>query len=141
VKKDVVMRIGPALLLVVALACVGGCSKKVPDGTGAENFRPPTNQTRADDLDRLNRNFARMDGNGDEALQASEITGARAERIRALDTDGDREVSREEFVKGGLARFDRIDANHDGVLTNGERRTGRREDGAKGGDVTDTPPK
>ena len=113
----------------------------MPDGTGAENFRPPTNQTRADDLDMLNRNFARMDGNGDEALQASEVTGARAERIRALDTDGDREVSREEFVKGGLARFDRIDANHDGVLTNAERRAGRREDGAKGDDVTDTLPK
>ena len=89
------MRIGPALLLVATLACVGGCSKKVPDGTGAENFRPPTNLTRADDLDRLNRNFARIDGNGDEALQPGEITGARADRIRALDTDGDREVSRE----------------------------------------------
>lgn len=113
----------------------------MPDGTGAENFRPPTNETRADDLDMLNRNFARMDGNGDEALQASEITGARAERIRALDTDGDREVSREEFVKGGLARFDRIDANHDRVLTNAERRAPRREDDAKGGDITDTPTK
>ncbi|MEO6218023.1 MAG: calcium-binding protein [Sphingomonas sp.] len=135
------MRIGPALLLVATLACVGGCSEKVPDGTGAENFRPPTNLTRADDLDRLNRNFARMDGNGDEALQAREITGVRAERIRVLDTDGDGEVSREEFVKGGLARFDRIDANHDGVLTNGERRAARREDDAKGGDTTDTPTK
>jgi hypothetical protein len=141
VKKDVVMRIGPALLLVAMLACFGGCSKKVPDGTGAENFRPPTNETRADDLDMLNRTFARMDGNGDEALQPSEITGARAERIRGLDTDGDREVSREEFVKGGLVRFDRIDANHDGVLTNGERRAGRREDDAKGGDIIDAPTK
>ena len=136
------MRIGPALLLVATLAaCVGGCSKKVPDGTGAENFRPPTNLTRADDLDRLNRSFARMDGNGDEALQPSEITGVRAERVRALDTDGDRQVSREEFVKGGLARFDRIDANHDGVLTSGERRAARREDDAKGGDIIDAPTK
>src|SRR4051812_33917057 len=101
------MRISPALLLVAALAAfVGGCSKKVPDGTGAENFRPPTNQTRADYLDMLNRNFTRMDGNGDEALQPGEITGVRADRIRALDTDGDGEVWREEFVKGGLARFD-----------------------------------
>ena len=113
----------------------------MPDGTGAENFRPPTNQTRADDLDRLNRTFARMDGNGDEALQPGEITGVRADRIRALDTDGDGEVWREEFVKGGLARFDRIDANHDGVLTNAERRAGRRVDDAKGGDVIDTPTK
>ena len=136
------MRIGPALLLVATLAaCVGGCSKKVPDGTGAENFRPPTNLTRADDLDRLNRGFARMDENGDEALQASEITGTRAERIRALDTDGDGEVSREEFVKGGLARFDRIDTNHDGVLTNGERRAARGEDDVKGGDIIDAPTK
>jgi Ca2+-binding EF-hand superfamily protein len=135
------MHIVPALLLVASLAaCVGGCSKKVPDGTGAENFRPPTNQTRADYLDLLNRNFAAMDANGDEALQASEIVGRRADRIRALDTDHDGEVSREEFLKGGLARFDRIDVNHDGVLTNGERRSGRREDGA-GDDVTDTPPK
>ena len=132
------MRIVPVLLLVgVLAACVGGCSKKVPDGTGAENFRPPTNLTRADDLDMLNRNFARMDVNGDEALQASEIVGVRADQIRALDTDGDHEVSREEFVKGGLARFDSIDTNHDGVLTNAERRAGR----AKGRDVTDTPPK
>ncbi|MEO8374626.1 MAG: hypothetical protein ABI471_05340 [Sphingomonas bacterium] len=135
------MRIGPALLLVATLACAGGCSKKVPDGTGAENFRPPTNETRADDLDLLNRTFARMDGNGDEALQASEITGARAERIRGLDTDGNREVSREEFVKGGLARFDRIDTNHDGVLTNGERRAARREDDANGSDIIDAPTK
>src|SRR3954471_11671082 len=77
------MRIIPVLLLGASLAaCVGGCSKKVPDGTGAENFRPPTNQTRADYLDLLNRNFGRMDANGDEALQASEITGVRADRIR-----------------------------------------------------------
>ena len=132
------MRIVPVLLLVGLLAaCVGGCSKKVPDGTGAENFRPPTNLTRADDLDLLNRDFARMDVNGDEALQTSEIVGVRADQIRALDTDGDREVSREEFVKGGLARFDSIDTNHDGVLTNAERRAAR----AKGRDVTDTPPK
>ena len=136
------MRIVPAFLLFASLAAaVGGCSKKAPDGTGAENFRPPTNQTRADDLDMLNRNFARLDANGDEALQASEIVGRRADRIRALDTDRDSEVSREEFVKGGLARFDRIDANHDGVLTSGERRAGRREDDAKGGDITDTPTK
>jgi len=136
------MRIVPVLLLVATLAaCVGGCSKKVPDGSGAENFRPPTNRTRADELDILNRNFARMDVNGDEALQASEIVGVRADQNRALDTDGDGEVSREEFVKGGLARFDRIDTNHDGVLTNGERRAGRSADGAKGGDTTDTPPK
>ena len=113
----------------------------MPDGTGAENFRPPTNQTRADYLDLLNRNFGRMDVNGDEALQANEIVGVRADQIRALDTDGDHEVSREEFVKGGLTRFDRIDTNHDGVLTNAERRVGRRVDNAKGGGLTDMPPK
>jgi len=132
------MRIVPALLIVAAFAaCAAGCSKKVPDGTGAENFRPPTNQARVDYLDMLDRRFAKLDESGDGALQPSEIVGTRADKIRALDSGHDGEVSREEFVNGGLAHFDRIDTNHDGVLTSAERRADR----AEGSDATDSPPK
>ena len=131
------MRIVPVLLVATLGACAAGCSKKVPDGTGAENFRPPTNQSRVDYLDMLDRRFARLDESGDGALQPSEIVGSRAARIRALDGDHDGEVSREEFVNAGLAHFDRIDTNHDGVLTSAERRADR----SGGGDGTDTPPK
>jgi len=132
------MRILPALLLAVTFAaCAAGCSKKVPDGAGAENFRPPTNQARVDYLDMLDRRFARLDESGDGALQPSEIVGPRAAEIRALDSDRDGEVSREEFVNNGLAHFDRIDTNHDGVLTSAERRADR----AGGGEAADTPPK
>jgi len=132
------MRILPALLLAATFAaCAAGCSKKVPDGTGAENFRPPTNQARVDYLDLLDRRFARLDESGDGALQPSEIVGARAAEIRTLDSDRDGEVSREEFVNSGLAHFDRIDTNHDGVLTSAERRADR----VGGGEAADTPPK
>ena len=132
------MRIVPVLLLVATFAaCAAGCSKKVPDGTGAENFRPPTNQARVDYLDMLDRRFARLDESGDGALQPGEIVGHRAADIKALDGDRDGEVSREEFVNAGLAHFDRIDTNHDGVLTSAERRADR----AEGGDAADTPPK
>ena len=132
------MRIIPAMLLVATFAaCAAGCSKKAPDGTGAENFRPPTNQARVDYLDMLDRRFAKLDESGDGALQPSEIVGPRAARIKALDSDRDGEVSREEFVNGGLAHFDRIDTNHDGVLTSAERRADR----AEGGDTSDTPSK
>ena len=131
------MRIVPALLVAILAACAASCSKKVPDGTGAENFRPPTNQARVDYLDMLDRRFVKLDESGDGALQPSEIVGPRAARIRALDGDHDGEVSREEFVNSGLAHFDRIDSNHDGVLTSAERRGERVEDG----DASDAPPK
>jgi hypothetical protein len=132
------MRILPALLLIATFAaCAAGCSKKEPDGTGAENFRPPTNQARVDYLDMLDRRFAKLDESGDGALQPGEIVGTRVAEIKALDSDRDGEVSREEFVNGGLAHFDRIDTNHDGVLSSAERRADR----AEGGDAADTPPK
>lgn len=38
-----------------------------------------------------------------------------------MDTDGDGNVSKEEFMKGHEAKFDQIDANGDGVIDPSER--------------------
>lgn len=51
---------------------------------------------------------------GDEA-------GGRMAMMGRADANGDRALSREEFVNTGLARFDRMDANKDGTVTVAER--------------------
>jgi hypothetical protein len=121
-EKDIWMRvICVALLCLTAAAGLTACSKQ-EDEVGASDFVPPTNQTRADYLDSLDRAFTRMDRDGDGVIVPSEISAQRAALIKVRDSDHDGSITREEFVKGGLARFDRIDANHDGVLTSAERR-------------------
>jgi hypothetical protein len=121
--KDMAMRIAHAALLGFILATsLSACSKRDDDDADTAGFQPPTNQTRADYLDMLDRSFTRMDVNGDGVIQASEISARRAARIKARDADHNGTITREDFIKGGLARFDRMDTNHDGVLTSTERR-------------------
>jgi Ca2+-binding EF-hand superfamily protein len=40
---------------------------------------------------------------------------------RMMDTNGDGEVSKDEFIAMTLRRFDMMDTNHDGQLTKAER--------------------
>lgn len=47
--------------------------------------------------------------------------------IRALDTDGDKTLSFEEFQNGPAQRFDQADANDDGLLTLDEMQKKHRE--------------
>lgn len=50
-----------------------------------------------------------------------------------MDANGDRTITRDEFMAGALKRFDAADANHDGKLTPEERRAGmKRHMGAMG---------
>jgi len=44
-----------------------------------------------------------------------------------MDANGDRAITRDEFIAGALKRFDAADANKDGKLTPEERRTAMRE--------------
>lgn len=44
-------------------------------------------------------------------------------RLGKMDANGDRVITRDEFVAGALARFDTADANRDGKLTSEERRS------------------
>ena len=51
------------------------------------------------------------------------------------DTNGDGVITREEFLAEATARFDRMDANHDGTLSGDELR-GRMAERAQGGAIT-----
>lgn len=61
-------------------------------------------------------------GEGHSAGQsAGKRDGTRANGFARLDTDGDGMISRDEFTAPALKRFDRADANSDGVVTPEER--------------------
>jgi len=47
--------------------------------------------------------------------------------LREADTNGDKAVTRDEFMAAALKRFDADDANHDGKLTPEERRAAMRQ--------------
>jgi Ca2+-binding EF-hand superfamily protein len=91
-------------------------------------------------LREANEHFQKMDGNRDGKLSREEMQSAREqrmgghrreerrERMRALDTDGDQQLSRAEIGDSmpKLAQdFDRIDANRDGKLSREEMRGAR----------------
>lgn len=126
--------VAAALLGLVVTVSLTACSKHKEES--APGFVPPTDQTRADYLDSLDRAFAAMDRDGDGVITANEISARRAVQIRVRDADHDGAITREEFVKGGLARFDRIDADHDGVLTTAERKADKGGSSDTIGNVT-----
>ena len=75
---------------------------------------------------------ARAGGPGGAGAGAAGRGGEMAERLRAMDKDGDGKISKDEF-SGPPQFFDRLDANSDGVLTPEEMRRSRPEPGkAKG---------
>ena len=111
----------------------------------------------ADREARARQRFAEADRNGDGQLSYEEMQASREERrvrrqermamrgdrrgarlnrrggrsrdamLRRADSDGDNAVSRSEFAAAALARFDRLDANRDGVIGANERRA-RQQD-------------
>ena len=93
-------------------------------------------------LREANEHFQKMDSNRDGKLTRTEVDaardermqgrehkrGERGERLRALDKDGDQQLSRAEIGKEVprlAADFDRLDANRDGKLSREEIRAGR----------------
>ena len=93
-------------------------------------------------LREANEHFQRLDTNRDGKLTRTEVDaardqrmaghdrkrGERGERMRALDKDGDQQLSRAEIgneMPRLAADFDRLDANRDGKLSRDEIRAGR----------------
>jgi len=76
--------------------------------------------------------MSRLDTDGDGMVSQAEFDAGRPDRFATADTDGDGQVSAEEFQTAALAAieqrrlqriarmFDRLDADHDGVLTEQE---------------------
>ena len=89
--------------------------------------------------------FDRLDANKDGFLAREELRSAAREfrgrhhnGLKQMDTDGDGKISRGEW-KGKDETFNRLDANHDSLLTPDELRQGRehRERGAHRPDHAD----
>lgn len=126
-------------LLCAAAAPVGAHLSLPPRGSDAPI-------TRQEAIERANRLFDKLDVNHDGQLTLLEVelegTRLRAERASSgIDVApgigghtarymerrfaGSRIVSRDQFERAMLAHFDKMDRNHDGVLTAAERREGQ----------------
>lgn len=83
--------------------------------------------------------FQKMDGNHDGKVTASEMEAAHraiaggdaaadsvsaADKIKAVDQDGDGVLTAAEHAGASRTMFDRMDADHDGLLTPGEMAAG-----------------
>ena len=67
------------------------------------------------------------DGHGPGAMGSGKMGhGMMQHGMKAMDANGDRTITRDEFIGGALKRFDEADANRDGKLTKEERRTAMR---------------
>jgi Ca2+-binding EF-hand superfamily protein len=99
--------------------------------------------TRAEFADARNKMFSRLDRNGDGYLSKDDVphrmlgrregAGNRMDEMMSLfDKDGDRRISRDEFVQGPALSFDRADTNHDGTLDANELKVFRAAVAARG---------
>ena len=69
------------------------------------------------------------------------MRGAGGGMMMRADTNGDGNISREEYLTQAGQRFDRLDANHDGKLTRDElEQVGGRMRQMRGGDMPPPPP-
>lgn len=104
------------------------------DGTLTPDERTAQMQARrAAGRERL---FARLDADRNGAISKEEFNAAQqgrfhrgrkgAEMRRPSAAGADKPITRADFVKGGLARFDRLDTDHDGRISAVERDAARK---------------
>ncbi|KQN28413.1 hypothetical protein ASF00_11250 [Sphingomonas sp. Leaf34] len=140
----------PLLFAASAIASAAGAAQINPaPATPRPPIRQDANRdgvgTRAEAIAQADARFAQMDTDRDGRVTAGEMRAYRAARHdrmvasgrdvpipppggskhdgmgRRMDPNGDGSVTREEFEARALKRFDRIDANHDGVIDATER--------------------
>ena len=90
----------------------------------AAGFVPPSVLSRLDYGGVVERRFHALDRNADQKIDATEMPRSDS-RLTALDLDKDGSVSAIEWSEGMIARFDKMDANHDGTVTSEERQGAR----------------
>lgn len=104
------------------------------DGTLTADERAARMQARrAAGRERL---FAQLDADRNGSISKEEFNAARPGRFhrgskgtamrRPFAAGADKPIARSDFVKGGLARFDRLDTDHDGRISAAERNAARK---------------
>jgi hypothetical protein len=114
------MRILVLSLLALPAMMLTACSDHEAKGD-AVDFRPPTNQNRADFASTLGLRFHAMDADRNGTIEKGELRADRVSRIMAMDTNGDGHVALGEYEAAQLARFDAADKDKDRVLSSAER--------------------
>ncbi len=123
-------RLGWAIGAATAAMLLAGCGSgrkaeaKADARAAAVHFVPPSVLSRLDYGGVVERRFRALDRNGDDAVTPDELPTADS-RLMALDRNRDGRISASEWSEGMLARFDRIDRNHDGSVTSIERESFR----------------
>jgi Ca2+-binding EF-hand superfamily protein len=129
----VTIALGATIFSTQALAQDAGAPRAGGPGGGG---RAQRDTTRAQALQMADRMFDRFDLNHDgtvtrqEAEQARAQLGFGSERVEKMiaRTFGDAQsLTRQQFEAQALARFDRDDLNHDGVVTAAERQQARAQ--------------
>lgn len=114
------MRVLALSVLVPVLVLLGACSDQEAKGD-AVDFRPPTNQHRADFASGIELRFRAMDVDRNSTIEPGELRSDRVARVMAADANHDGHVSLGEFEAAQLARFDAADTDHDRILSSAER--------------------
>jgi Ca2+-binding EF-hand superfamily protein len=120
------------LLVTVALGAAivstGALAQDEPGGRGGRMMQDMTRQQAQEQADRM---FQRIDINHDgvvtrqEAEQAASQFGERGERMIDRLFGDAQSMTLQQAEQQALARFDRDDLNHDGVVTAAERQQAR----------------
>ncbi|MET0654778.1 MAG: hypothetical protein ABWX88_08715 [Pseudoxanthomonas sp.] len=120
-------------MLASPLASAGGGKHMDADGDGVVSASEHAAGAKA--------KFAKMDANADGSVTAAEMDAAHAaagkakkegelssaEKIKAVDTDGDGKLSAEEHSAGSRAMFEKMDTDKNGSLSQAESDNGHKE--------------
>lgn len=121
------MRLVVLGLVACALAGCGRAEEKrerADAKAAASGFTPPSVTTRVDWGTRVERRFHELDRDQSDRLERNEWPRVEGGVARG-DANGDGVISEDEFSDAAMARFDRMDLNHDGTVTAEERKTSR----------------